>query len=167
MVKNQLEKVVQLAQDIAGSMALDLYNVQMDRQTLRVVIDRQHGATLDDCAEFSRALSSALDREDIIPGRYFLEVTTPGVERQLYRPRDFRAAVGQNVVMRTREWTRECLLEAADEQSVTIVGSQNNQEFRLTVPYGDVLSCRVKVTQEQLFALSKSRVADSSHRGQP
>jgi ribosome maturation factor RimP len=166
MVKHQLEAVTQLAQDLAGSMAMELYHVQMDRQVLRVMIDRIHGATLGDCAEFSRALSSALDREDIIPGRYFLEVTTPGVERQLFRPKDFRAAVGQNVTMRTREWTREGLIQAADDKSVTIVDSQNNQESSAVVPYEDVVYCRVKVTREQLFALSRAHGADSNHRGQ-
>ncbi len=167
MVKQQLAAVIQLAEELAGSMALDLYHVQMDRLVLKVMIDRPRGVTLDECAQFSTALSRELDKVDVIPGRYFLEVTTPGVERPLYRPKDFRAAVGQHVFMRTREWTREGLLQAADDQSATIVGSQDNQEFTATVPYKDISHCRVKVTRDELFALSKARGTDSSHRGQP
>jgi len=64
--------------------------------TLRLTIEREHGAvTLEDCADVSRDASSVLDVEDLIPHRYNLEVSTPGLERKLRTAADFQRFVGQ------------------------------------------------------------------------
>lgn len=74
---------------------------------LRVMIDRPSSSgasqvTLADCQVVSRALSVALDvHEDVIPGRYQLEVTSPGLDRPLVRPADFRRFCGKRVKIKT------------------------------------------------------------------
>lgn len=77
------------------------------RPVLRVRIDRPgstpgHGVTLDDCASVSRALEKMLEEEASVPERYVLEVSSPGVERPLVRPRDFERFAGQEIALRSR-----------------------------------------------------------------
>ena len=86
-----------------GPLGLELVDVELRPALVRVVVDRRQGADLDRIAEATRAVSAALDRHDPFPGhRYTLEVTSPGVERPLRRPRDFARAVGETVTVRTR-----------------------------------------------------------------
>ena len=77
------------------------------RPILRVRIDRPdstpgHGVTLDDCAAVSRALEQVLDRDESVAERYVLEVSSPGIERPLVRPRDYTRFAGQEVAVKSR-----------------------------------------------------------------
>lgn len=67
---------------------------------LRIYIDSAEGITLDDCVRVSDAVSGVLDVEDPFPGQYRLEVSSPGVERPLFRSSDFARFVGQPVRVR-------------------------------------------------------------------
>ena len=64
---------------------------------LRLYIDSEAGITLDDCAQVSRAVSEVLDEADPVPGRYTLEVSSPGFERTLRTAGQFARFVGENV----------------------------------------------------------------------
>jgi ribosome maturation factor RimP len=70
------------------------------QRTLRVYIDSPEGVTVDDCANVSRQLSAILDVEDPFPGRYTLEVSSPGLDRPLVTPADFRRFQGEVVKVR-------------------------------------------------------------------
>ena len=71
------------------------------RSVLRVYIDRQPGGvTIDDCADVSRKIGSVLDVEDMIKGRYALEVTSPGIDRPLFELAHYEAAVGELVKLK-------------------------------------------------------------------
>ena len=65
--------------------------------TLRVYIDSHRGVNVDDCARVSRQLSALLDVEDPLPGHYTLEVSSPGLDRPLVKPEDFRRFVGETI----------------------------------------------------------------------
>jgi len=67
---------------------------------LRIYIDSPEGITLDDCQRVSDALSGVLDVEDPFPGQYRLEVSSPGLERPLFRQADFERFVGHPVQVR-------------------------------------------------------------------
>lgn len=67
----------------------------MQGSTLQLVIDHPEGVTVDHCADVSRQASAILDRDDYGASRYVLEVSSPGVERELYRPVDFARFVGE------------------------------------------------------------------------
>ncbi|WP_407275187.1 ribosome maturation factor RimP [Halothiobacillus sp. DCM-1] len=69
---------------------------------LRVYIDRPEGITLDDCTVVSDAVSGVLDVEDPFPGFYRLEVSSPGLERPLFRATDFAEFVGRVARVRLR-----------------------------------------------------------------
>jgi ribosome maturation factor RimP len=71
------------------------------RLLLRVYIDKPGGVTLDDCEVVSKQLSLLLDVEDPIAGSYTLEVSSPGVERGLYKPADYERFAGNRVRLKT------------------------------------------------------------------
>ena len=70
---------------------------------LRVYADRPGGITVSDCAELSRRISVFLDIEDLIPGHYVLEVSSPGIERPLFTERDYERFKGQEIRLTTTE----------------------------------------------------------------
>jgi len=77
---------------------------------LRVTIDRSEGdgqVPVDGCAEISREIESQLDAADVMPGRYRLEVSSPGLDRVLAREKDFLAACGMEVRIETRRLLAE------------------------------------------------------------
>ncbi|MEZ5543089.1 MAG: ribosome maturation factor RimP [Pseudomonadota bacterium] len=69
---------------------------------LRVYIDSDDGITADDCQRVSYQVSGVLDVEDPIPGHYTLEVSSPGLDRLLFRPQDFTRFAGHEVRVRMR-----------------------------------------------------------------
>ncbi len=79
---------------------LDLYDVELAPGALRVTVTRDGGVDLETLAEANEALSRWLDTHDPMPGRYTLEVSSPGLERRLRTPAHFRGAVGETVTLR-------------------------------------------------------------------
>ena len=69
--------------------------------TVRLVIDKPGGVTLEDCAQVSRDVEAILDRDDFIPTAYVLEVSSPGIERELYALADFEKFTGKDVRIKT------------------------------------------------------------------
>ncbi|GDY30531.1 ribosome maturation factor RimP [Gandjariella thermophila] len=103
----RLEPVVQRAVEEVGY-DLELLDVQPAgrRRLVKVVVDGEHGIGLDEVATVSRAVSSALDaRDDLLTGPYTLEVTSPGVDRPLVRPRHWRRAWSRLVRVRQVDGT--------------------------------------------------------------
>jgi ribosome maturation factor RimP len=78
------------------------YLSQGRRTLLRLYIDGENGVTVDDCAEVSRQVSAVLDVEDPIKSDYTLEVSSPGVDRLLFRLDQFPAYVGEWIELRLR-----------------------------------------------------------------
>ena len=76
------------------------------QHTLRLYIDRTDGVGVEDCARVSHLVGDVLDAEGIsdrIPGRYHLEVSSPGLDRPLVKPKDFQRFVGRQVKITTTE----------------------------------------------------------------
>jgi ribosome maturation factor RimP len=67
---------------------------------LRVFIDHENGITVDDCAEVSHQVSAVLDVEDPITTEYNLEVSSPGMDRPLFKEQHYQAVVGEVVSVR-------------------------------------------------------------------
>lgn len=64
---------------------------------LRAYIDKEGGITINDCELISRALSDILDEKDFIPDAYILEVSSPGLGRQLKKEKDFKRSLGEEI----------------------------------------------------------------------
>ncbi len=125
------------------SAGLELYDVEVTRGTLRVTVTRPGGVDLDALAAANSLLSSYLDEHDPMPGRYTLEVSSPGLERRLRTPAHFTGAVGESVTLRISlpgtpaERVSGTLLAATDEgiEIVTETGSR-------TARYGEIERAR-------------------------
>lgn len=109
-----LEQIAAIAQRVASSEGLFLVDVELkggkSNPLLRVYIDKPEGVSHADCQLVSEQLSALLDVEDLIPGSYTLEVSSPGLDRKLSKPRDFEHFVGRRA--------RLVLKEPVDRQTV-------------------------------------------------
>jgi ribosome maturation factor RimP len=99
--------LTELLTPVAAAAGVDLEDVTVSRagsrSLVRVVIDRDGGLDLDAVADVSHAVSAALDAdENVMPGAFVLEVTTPGVDRPLTQPRHWRRARGRLVAVNRR-----------------------------------------------------------------
>lgn len=100
---SKVEEIVwKIAEPIAQAAGVFVYDVEFKKEGpdyyLRVYIDRlEEGIYIDDCEAVSRALSDALDEADPISEGYYLEVSSPGVERQLKRQEDFDRFRGEKI----------------------------------------------------------------------
>ncbi len=93
-----------LAEPYAAELGLSLWDVRFVKEGadwfLRYTIDKPEGVSIDDCVALTHLLNPVLDREDPIPQAYCLEVTSPGIERELTRPEHFAAYAGEPVTVR-------------------------------------------------------------------
>ncbi len=85
---------------VVAELGLELVDVELVAATVRVTVDREGGIDLDALSAANRAVSGALDQLDPLPGRYTLEVSSPGVERRLRTPEQFARALGETVSVR-------------------------------------------------------------------
>ena len=106
MAKRKVEDLVtELVLPIVEKNSFELVDVEFVKEGanwfLRVYIDKEGGITLDDCQIVSEELSVLLDEKDPINRRYFLEVSSPGIERPLKKDRDFERFKGSLVKVKT------------------------------------------------------------------
>ena len=137
------ERIAELVEPILHDRGHELYDVEMTGATVRVLVDRDGGVALQDLEVLSREISSVLDEADPLPDRFYLEVSSPGLERPLRRPDHFATAVGDQVKIKTHasvEGDRrvEGTLETADDEGITVVTDQGPR--RLT--YADIERAR-------------------------
>ncbi|MEY2754654.1 MAG: ribosome maturation factor RimP [Actinomycetota bacterium] len=101
-----LERVRSLVTPIVTDLTLDLYDLEFRGGTLRVTIDTHPGSPggvdLEQIALATRLISRELDHHDPVPGRYTLEVTSPGLERSLRTAAHFQREIGKTVNVRLR-----------------------------------------------------------------
>lgn len=130
-----VERVRELVEPLLAERDLEVVDVAIQGATLRVTVDRPGGVDLDAVSAATHLVSGALDRADPVPGRYVLEVSSPGVERPLRTPEHFRRFVGTPVAVKTRpsrpddplaadDSARrvEGVLEAADGDGIIVAG---------------------------------------------
>ncbi len=115
-------------------------------QTLRIQVDGEK-LDLDRISELSRGLSRLLDSLEGAPldGPYQLEVSSPGLERKLTRPRHYQKSIGREVVIKTSDGQRRGLIESADDDSFNLIEGESTS----AVPYRQVVSARTVFTWEK------------------
>jgi ribosome maturation factor RimP len=93
-----LDKLKSTLEPVIAAMGYEVvdieYQPQRHARVLRVFIDRPEGITLSDCESVSHQITGVLDVEDVIPGAYSLEVSSPGLDRRLTKARDFERFAG-------------------------------------------------------------------------
>ena len=98
--KKITEQVTELVLPIVEAAGLELVDVEYVRERdwfLRVFIDKEGGIDIDDCSAVSNALAKLLDEKDFIKGQYYLEVSSPGIDRPLKKDKELEAHYGTKV----------------------------------------------------------------------
>lgn len=123
------QKTEQLLEPIISGHQFELVDVEYVKEGsnwyLRAYIDKPGGITVDDCELVSRTLSDLLDKHDFIPDAYILEVSSPGLGRQLKKEKDFKRSLGEEVdvklyraIEKQKQFTG--ILKAYDDEKVTL-----------------------------------------------
>ena len=101
------ERVQEIAERVAIDHGLELVHAEVagpdNKPIVRVFIDKPQGVTHDDCSEVSTHIGTILDVEDFIHASYTLEVSSPGLERGLYKRADYERFAGSNAKLKTRQ----------------------------------------------------------------
>jgi ribosome maturation factor RimP len=129
-----VERVRAVVEPVVTAADLELYDVELAAPVLRVLVDRAGGVDLALLGEVTRSVSEALDADDPLPGRYTLEVSSPGLERKLRTPAHFAAALGKRVKVRTVAGTEgdrrvEGELVAADDDGITVATGEGERRI--------------------------------------
>jgi ribosome maturation factor RimP len=103
-----IERVRDIAERVAASSGLEVVEVELlgggKGRMLRITIDKASGVTHEDCANLSREVGTILDVEDAVSGgSYLLEVSSPGLDRPLFRVADYERFTGSLLKLKTRE----------------------------------------------------------------
>jgi len=102
MTQEELKNIIK---NIVEDNGCELYDIEQtvegDHKFYRIYITKPGGVSLNDCAAINNLVSPIFDVEDPVEGKYFLEVSSPGVERKLTKPEHFEKSIGENVKVTT------------------------------------------------------------------
>ncbi len=140
------EELVVRLQPVIAAVRLELVDVELRSGVLLVTVDREGGVDLEALTDANRAVSAVLDELDPIPGRYTLEVSSPGVERTLRTPAHFVKAIGETVTVKTRpqvpgDRRRRGVLVAADDHGLTLA-EEGGPDGGVHLAYSDIDKAR-------------------------
>lgn len=133
------EKAEALLIPILEEFNFELWDVEYVKEGsdyyLRAYIDKEGGITIDDCVDVSRKFSDVLDTNDYIEDAYILEVSSPGLGRQLKKDREFEKSIGRDVILRTYKPIDGCkefegTLKAFDKENITLEVNENERVIK-------------------------------------
>jgi ribosome maturation factor RimP len=144
-----IEKLFNLVEPIVKEKNLELYHLEYVKEFgenyLRVYIDSPNGITLDDCESVSRPISELLDVEDPISEAYFLEVSSPGIDRILYNDNHLSTYNGSEVVVKLAKLFEgkkqyEGILSGFSQDDIII----NNEGQEIKIPREKIKTVNLK-----------------------
>ena len=133
-----IEKIETLVKPIEDELNYEIYHIEFVKENnefyLRIYIDKEEGISLTDCEALSRRVSDVLDVEDPIDKAYYLEVSSPGLNRRLFTDEHFKKFVGREVLVKLngniegkknikgllKEVTEEKIIVEDGEKAITI-----------------------------------------------
>jgi ribosome maturation factor RimP len=143
------QRTQKLLEPILEKNHYELYDVEFVKEGgnwyLRIFIDKDSGITIDDCELVSKALSELLDVHDYISEAYMLEVSSPGLGRQLRRDRHFEKSIGEEVevklfkpINKKKEYIG--LLKSFDQNTITI---ELEDQSSMEIPRNQISTVRL------------------------
>lgn len=147
-IKNKVNKIIE---PVINALDIELDDIELSKMRgkalLRVFIEKEGGVTIDDCEHVSREVAAVLDVEDPIPCPYVLEVSSPGLDRPLKAPKDFKRFAGKKVRVVTLEPIDKQTffvgeIAVADDNEIVLLLPKNK---RLTIPYNTISKARLEV----------------------
>lgn len=124
-------KVEKLLEEIITNLGYELYDVRYEKEGkdyyLRIIIDKPEGIDINDCETVNNAINDILDEADYIKEQYFLEVSSPGLERTLRKDKHFQKQIGNEISVK--------LYKAIDKQKeiIGILEEYNENEITIKV----------------------------------
>jgi ribosome maturation factor RimP len=143
-VSSRQEALIELIDPVLEALGCELWGLDILSQgrhsLLRIYIEKADGVGLEDCEKVSRQVSSLMDVEDPIAGQYTLEVSSPGMDRPLYKLEHYQQFIGEHVVIklsRTFEKRKKIrgLLSAVEEDQIVV--QVEDEEFVLPLEWID------------------------------
>jgi len=160
------ETLHDLIAPIVSTLGFELVRIRLTgsaHKTLQVMAERPDGTmNVDDCAELSRAISAMLDEKDPISEDYDLEVSSPGIDRPLTRPKDFAAYIGHKakieLVSPDAKGRRRYQVDiaAANDTTVTLAISADET---LTIPFTAIGDAKLVMTDRLIAEAQAARGA--------
>ena len=141
---NTVKTVWEIAEPIANGLGYELWDVRFEKEGadwfLRIFIDKEDGISINDCVDMSHAIDKPLDEADPIEQSYCLEVSSPGIERDLKRDSHFEKCEGQKIMVK--------LIRPVDgeREFKGILGKYENGIFELRLEDGRMLMINKKET---------------------
>ncbi|HYY95316.1 MAG TPA: ribosome maturation factor RimP [Pyrinomonadaceae bacterium] len=156
-------RVREIAERAARERGLELVHVEFAggarSPVVRVFIDKPGGVTHEDCSEVSQHVGTVLDVEDFIPGTYTLEVSSPGLERGLYRREDYERFAGRLARLKTRG-----AIGGQRNFRGRIIGVEGEEVLfddktsgRVRVPLSEIARANLEIDIEEEFRLAEER----------
>ena len=138
-----LDRVTSLIEPITDDFHCELVDIDYNNGVLKLVIDEPDGLNSQTLVDVTKAVSRMIDAEDPIPGRFTLEVTSPGVERPLKKPGHYRRSIGETISVKTISTVDgprriEGELKEVDEYGIMLVVDGTER----TLTYGEIRSAR-------------------------
>lgn len=130
-----ISEVREIAKDIVESLGYELYHVEYTKEDgenyLRIYIDNEAGISLDDCAKVSTVISDKLDEVDPIKDFYYLEISSPGINRFLHTDKHLEDNIGKTVLVKLIKSLNgkkaiKGVLESFDNLSVSISSEEDS-----------------------------------------
>ena len=105
LAENNIEsKVSKLLEDKINNLGYELYDVKYEKEGknyyLRIIIDKPEGIDINDCEKVNNEINDILDEADYIKEQYFLEVSSPGIERTLRKEKHFLKQIGNEILIK-------------------------------------------------------------------
>ena len=152
-----IDRVTQIAEKVAATAVIEVVNIDIagtNRDAVvGIYIDKEGGVTLEDCSGVSRGVEDVLDEEDFIASRYVLEVSSPGIERELYSIKDFVKFSGQLTKVKLKneidgQKTFVGPVSVGDDEQLTI---DDRTKGPVSFQFSDVAKANLKIDLSKEF----------------
>ena len=128
-----VEQIAEIVKPIAEELSYDIYHIEYVKESgeyyLRIYIEKDGGVSLNDCEALSRRVSDVLDEKDPITDAYFLEVSSPRLNRTLFTNEHYTRFIGNEVLVKLAKAvegtkTIKGILKENNESSITVEGAE-------------------------------------------
>ena len=155
-----LEKIEELLTPLANDYETEIIQITYARKTLQILLEKNDGTspTIDECEELSKAFSATLDVENVINEKYYLEVSSAGMDRPLIKLNDYIKFKGRDIKLelkppRNETDTRKQFkgkIEDVKDNTIQLKTTLDNTEQIITIDYNNINKAKLLITDELL-----------------
>jgi ribosome maturation factor RimP len=152
-----LENIASVAARLACEREFEFVHAEMvgpkRNPVIRIFLDKPGGITIEDCAQFSREIELIFDEDDMLPSSYTLEVSSPGLDRELYSLGDFERFISREAKVKTTEQVNgkssfNGTIIAVDDGAIDF---DDRTAGRVRIPYSVVAKANLKIDLQEEF----------------